>query len=62
MTEDSELEKVVLDYFEELFSTSNPTNIGNFYALFQPMVKPSMNAELTREFEYAEIYRKTSIN
>ena len=42
------LEKVALDYFEELFSTTFPSEFDNFLSEIVPEITPQMNQQLLR--------------
>ncbi|XP_040374750.1 uncharacterized protein LOC121052879 [Rosa chinensis] len=56
-TEDTELEKIVLDYFGNLFTTSHPTNMELFTNLFPQVISNEMNMELVKEFEESEVLK-----
>lgn len=56
-TEDNDLERIVLEYFGELFQSSCPSNLDVFTDLFSAVVTHDINAILTREFETAEVFQ-----
>ena len=41
-------EKVAVDYFEELFSTTSPSEFDNFLSEITPGITPQMNQRLLR--------------
>ena len=48
ITEDNGVEKVTVDYFEELFSTISPSKFDNFLSEIAPGITPQMNQRLLR--------------
>lgn len=49
--EDSwEIEKVFVDYYLDLFTSSNPSNFSKMVDAVQPKVSEAMNSWLIREF------------
>ena len=46
ITEDNGVEKVTIDYFEELFSTTSPSDFDNFLSEITPEITPQMNQQL----------------
>ena len=48
ITEENGIEKVAVDYFDGLFSTTNPTDFDNFLDEIVPSISPQMNQILLR--------------
>ena len=48
ITEENEIEKVAVDYFEGLFSTTTPTDFDNFLEEIVLSISPQMNQVLFR--------------
>lgn len=48
ITEENGIEKVAVDYFDGLFSTTNPTDFDNFLDEIIPSISPQMNQILLR--------------
>ncbi|WZZ51021.1 hypothetical protein YC2023_051128 [Brassica napus] len=48
ITEDNGVEKVAIDYFENLFSTTSPSEFDSFLAEVTPGITPQMNQRLLR--------------
>ncbi|XP_048627306.1 uncharacterized protein LOC125595986 [Brassica napus] len=48
ITEDMGVEKVAVDYFEELFTTTSPTEFDDFLTEVSPGITPQMNQRLLR--------------
>ena len=53
--DDAKVEEIVVEYYKELFSTSNPVDFTELLNAVQPKVSLAMNEELTREFVGVEI-------
>ena len=51
------IEMVFVDYYAELFKSSNPSNFSEVLEVVQPKVFESMNARLTREFQVEDVHR-----
>ncbi|XP_062011862.1 uncharacterized protein LOC133728462 [Rosa rugosa] len=56
-TEESELEKIVLGYFGNLFTTNHPTNVELFTNLFPQVISNEMNSQLIKEFSEDEVLK-----
>ncbi|KAL6144357.1 hypothetical protein ACLB2K_055051 [Fragaria x ananassa] len=54
---EEEEERIVLEYFGELFQSSCPSNLDVLTDLFSAVVTHDMNAVLTREFETAKVFQ-----
>ena len=52
--DDGKVEEVLVDYYKELFTTSQPTEFSEMLQTAQPKVTNSMNQLLTRDFSAAE--------
>lgn len=48
ITEESDVEKVVVDYFEDLFSTTSPTEFDSFLSEVRSSINTQTNRWLTR--------------
>ena len=48
ITEDTGVEKVAIDYFEDLFSTTSPSEFDSFLTEVSPEITPQMNQHLLR--------------
>ena len=48
ITEENEIEKVAVDYFESQFSTTTPTEFDSFLEEIVPSISPQMNQILLR--------------
>lgn len=48
ITEDSGVEKVAVDYFEDLFNTTTPTDFDNFLEEIPLTITQQMNQRLLR--------------
>ena len=48
ITEDNGVEKVAVDYFEDLFSTTSPSEFDSFLTEVTPSITPQMNQQLLR--------------
>ena len=53
--DDQKIEEVVVAYYKELFTTSQPTEFSELLRAVQPKVTTSMNQMLTRDFNVAEV-------
>ena len=53
--DDQKTEEVVVAYYKELFTTSQPTKFSELLRAVQPKVTTSMNQMLTRDFNVAEV-------
>ena len=53
--DDREVEEVVVAYYKDLFSTTQPTEFSELLQAIQPKVTTSMNQTLTREYNVVEI-------
>lgn len=49
--------QVAVEYFSNMFKSSNPTDLPDFFDGFQPRVTSRMNEELTREVSKEEMKR-----
>ncbi|KAL0009325.1 hypothetical protein SO802_010827 [Lithocarpus litseifolius] len=52
-----EIERVFVDYYSELSTSSNPSNFEDIVNAIQPKVSEDMNASLIKEFQAKEVYR-----
>ena len=43
ITEENEIEKVTVDYFDGIFRTTNPSDFDNFLDEIVPSISPQMN-------------------
>ena len=48
ITEENKVEKVAVDYFDDLFSTTGPTEFDSFLEEIVPSISPQMNQVLLR--------------
>ena len=55
ITEENGIEKVAVDYFDGLFSTTNPTDFDNFLDEIVPSISPQMNQILLRTVTEEEV-------
>ena len=55
ITEENGIEKVAVDYFDGLFSTTNPTDFDNFLDEIMPSISPQMNQILLRTATEEEV-------
>ena len=55
ITEDNGVEKVAVDYFEDLFSTTTPSEFDNFLTQVTPGITPQMNQRLLRIATESEV-------
>ena len=55
ITEDSMVEKVVVDYFENLFSNTSPSGFESFLAEVTTSITPQMNQRLQRLATESEV-------
>ena len=53
--DDEKVEEVVVAYYNELFTTSQPTKFSELLQAIQPKVTPSMNQALTKNFKAVEV-------
>ncbi|KAL0006597.1 hypothetical protein SO802_008099 [Lithocarpus litseifolius] len=53
--DDGKVEEVVVDYYKDLFTTSQPIEFSKMIQTVQPKVTTSMNQLLTRDFSAAEV-------
>ena len=53
--DDAKVEEIVVEYYKELFSTSNPVDFTELLNAVQPKVSLAMNEELTRDFTGVEV-------
>lgn len=54
--EDNQLNALITDYFQSIFTSSNPTNALDFLEPLRGRITEPMNAELSKEFTREEIY------
>jgi len=47
---------VFVDYYEELFTSSNPSNFFEVMEVVQPKESEAINARLIREFQVEEVH------
>ncbi|XP_056850846.1 uncharacterized protein LOC130500139 [Raphanus sativus] len=55
ITEDTGIEKVAVDYFEDLFNTTSPTDFEGFLEEIRPGITPQMNQRLLRQASEEEV-------
>ena len=53
--EDSKVEEIVVDYYQNLFTSSNPVDFDEIIQVVQPKVAPEMNLALTKDFTIDEV-------
>lgn len=53
--DDQKIEEVVVAYYKELFTTSQPTEFSELIHAVQPKMTTSMNQMLTRDFNTTEV-------
>lgn len=53
--DDSKIEKCFVDYYTELFTSSNPVDFSEIIEVVQPKVSQEMNSRLLREFQPSEV-------
>lgn len=53
--DEAKVEEIVVEYYRELFSTSNPVDFTELLNAVQPKVSLEMNEKLTHEFTGVEI-------
>ena len=53
--DDQKVEEVVVGYYKDLFTTSQPTEFSELLQAIQPKVTTSMNQMLTRDYNVVEI-------
>ena len=53
--EEQIIEEIVVDYYKDLFTTSNLTNFNEILKAVETKVSPSMNHMLTRDFTAREV-------
>lgn len=51
------IERVFVDFYADLFTSSNPLDFFEIIEAVQPKVTEAMNVRLTREFQAEEVYR-----
>ena len=56
--EEAEIEKVFVEYYSELFSSSNPTEFNEILEAVQPKVSRHMNEQLIKEFQPNEVVKR----
>ena len=52
-----EIEKVFIEYYSDLFTSSKPSKFAKIVEAMQPKVTQSMNAMLVREFQASEVHK-----
>ena len=52
-----EIEKVFIEYYSDLFTSSKPSKFAEIVEAMQPKVTQSMNAMLVREFQASEVHK-----
>ena len=52
---EDKISEVIIDYYQELFTTSQPDITSEFLDAINPGVTPQMNHMLTREFSSTEV-------
>lgn len=57
-TKGTNLERIVIGYFNELFTPDCPTNVHLFTDLFLVVVIADMNVALTSKFEGAVVFKE----
>lgn len=55
--DEKEIERVFVDFYTDLFTSSNPSNFVDIVDAVQPKVTDAMNAYLTKEFQAEEVHR-----
>ena len=55
VTEENSAEKVVVDYFEDLFRSTNPREFDSFLEEIGPSISPQMNQMLLRRATEEEV-------
>lgn len=55
MEEKQKVGEVLVEYFKDLFTPTNPSNFESILHGIESKVTPTMNAELTREFKAEEV-------
>lgn len=55
--DEKEIERVFVDFYMDLFTSSNPSNFVDIVDAVQPKVTDAMNAYLTKEFQAEEVHR-----
>jgi len=53
--EDSKVEEIVVDYYQNLFTSSNLVDFDEIIQVAQPKVAPEMNFSLTKDFTVDEV-------
>ena len=53
--EEQLIEEIVVNYYKDLFTTSNPTNFNELLEAVETKVSPSMNQMLIRDFTTREV-------
>ena len=56
-TEDKEMEDIVISYFSELFSSSNPSGIDEVLTSIPSLITEDMNVQLSREVDSDEVLK-----
>ena len=56
--EEAEIEKVFVEYYSELFSSSNPTEFNEILEAVQLKVSRHMNEQLIKEFQPNEVVKR----
>lgn len=55
--EDSAVQNIILNYYDDLFKTSNPMEFSELIDVAQPKVSSEMNAMLTTDFQEFKVCR-----
>lgn len=55
--EDPIVEKIVLDYFSNIFQTNGPIDTSTIVAAIRPVVTDSMNSFLCQPFQAEEVHK-----
>ena len=55
MEEEQKMGEVLVEYFKDLFTSTNPSNFESILHDIESKVTPTMNAELTKEFKVEEV-------
>jgi len=55
--EEKEIDKIVLDYFSDLFKSSCPSDFSELLEAIDPKFIHAMNSMLTGEFQEVEVYK-----
>lgn len=55
--DEKEIERVFMDFYTDLFTSSNPSNFVDIVDAVQPKVTNAMNAYLTKKFQAEEVHR-----